>query len=42
MLGYTKQHVNRKARTLGGVKVDGAWMFRESVILEHIEGRDDV
>lgn len=42
MLGHTKQHVNRKAKTLGGVNVDGAWMFRESVIREHIAGRNDV
>lgn len=42
MIGCSKQYVNRKAEAYGGNKVDGAWVFPESAILEHLEGRDDV
>jgi hypothetical protein len=41
MLGYSKQHVNRKfTKLLGAVDVDGAWVFPESAVLEHLDGRD--
>ena len=39
-LGYTKRHINRIAERLGGVDVDGYTVFRESAVLEHLEGRD--
>src|SRR6478672_8802064 len=38
MLAWSKRHVNRNAELLGGVKVDGAHVFYESAILEHLEG----
>jgi hypothetical protein len=41
MLGCTKRHVNRRAEALGAVNIDGTNVFRESEILEHLEGRDD-
>jgi hypothetical protein len=40
MLGCSKRHVNRNAKRLGAVDFDGANAFRESAILEHLDGRD--
>jgi hypothetical protein len=39
MIGCSKRHVNRNAARLGGVNIDGVNVFRESAILEHMEGR---
>jgi hypothetical protein len=39
MLGCTKRHVNREAEALGGVNIDGVNVFRQTAIIEHIEGR---
>ena len=38
--GYTQRHVNRIAPSLGGVRVDKRWVFRESDVRDYAEGRN--
>jgi hypothetical protein len=40
LLGYSKRHVNRIAKSLGGQDVDGARVFRLSQVQEYAEGRN--
>jgi hypothetical protein len=40
--GCTQRHVNRIAKSLSGVFVDGRWVFRESVVRDYAEGRNGV
>jgi hypothetical protein len=41
ILGFTKRHVNRIAESLGGEFVDRRWLFRESVVRQYAEGRNE-
>jgi hypothetical protein len=41
VLGYSKRHVNRIAKSLGGQDVDGVRVFCLSQVQEYAEGRND-